>query len=133
MKNSAKFLAILIASLFLFFSCKKDENTSCEEQVDMLGINQLQVLGSHNSYRQATNPSILQVFYSNQDSLPDGFNPDDWDYSHLPLEAQFDQYGIRSIELDVYNDPSGGLFYYRIGNAVVGESPESGLPALVEP
>ena len=42
------------------------------------------------------------------------FQPDlahDLDYGHPTLEVQFSQYGIRQIEIDVYHDPEGGLFY----------------------
>lgn len=37
-----------------------------------------------------------------------GVSTDDWMYAHLPLEQQLDQYGVRSVELDVYPDPEGG-------------------------
>ena len=131
MKNAMKFFALLFSSILLFSACKKDE--SCEDQVDLLGINQLQLLGSHNSYRQRTYGPILQFMYDNSQMLPEGFNPDELDYTHVPLDEQFNDYGIRSIELDVFNDPNGGLFYYRMGHVLIGESPESGLAALIDP
>lgn len=126
-------LFFLATSLFVTFGCKDDPEPSCSDVINELGINQLQILGSHNSYRLRTYDPILQFLYANPQILPGGFNPDDWDYTHLPLDVQFDQYGIRSVELDVYNDPNGGLFYYRMGNAVLGLDPASGEPALLEP
>lgn len=131
MKNNMKFLALLVFSFLLFTACKKEE--SCENKIEKLGINELQLLGSHNSYHQRTYGPILEFMYAHPELWPAGFHPNDWDYSHLPLTEQLNQYGMRSIELDVFNDPYGGLFYMRWGNYIVGQSPESGLPALLEP
>lgn len=130
----AKRYLLLFTTLFFFSvqSCK-DSDPTCYEVINGVGINQLQVLGSHNSYRQRTFDPILQFLYANPQIIPGGFNPDDWDYSHLPLDQQFETYGIRSIELDVYYDPNGGLFYNRMGNAVIGLDPVSGESALLEP
>lgn len=137
MKNYLKFLCLVSFAVLLLPSCKDDDNETpeptCSETIETLKINQLQMLGSHNSYRTRTHAPILQYIYDNLGQLPPGFSPDSWDYSHLTLEEQFNDYGIRSIELDVYNDPDGGLFYNRIGNGTVGESPDSNEPALLEP
>jgi calcium-dependent phosphoinositide phospholipase C len=123
----------------LFFmaipACKKDPPPppSCEVLTDALKINQLQVVGSHNSYHLRTYEPIMQFLYASPEMWPPGFTPDEWDYSHELLDVQFDQYGIRSIELDVYHDPDGGMFYNRMANAVLGLDPESHEPALLEP
>lgn len=124
-------LAIAV-SLFFTQSCQKDEQ-GCAEKINYLKINELQVVGSHNSYRQKTDFAILQFMYEHPEMLPEGFSPDDWDYDQVPLESQLDDYGMRSLELDVYYDPDGGMFYNRMGLAVIGMSPESGEPALLEP
>jgi hypothetical protein len=131
MKN-IRLVLVAVFAFFLVESCKKDEPT-CVEKIDQLAINQLQVMGSHNSYRQKTFDPILQFIYANLENLPPGFSPDDWDYDHLALDAQFNDYGVRSIELDVYHDPAGGLFYNRMGLALLGMSPESGAPELLQP
>ncbi len=136
MKNYLNLLFLLSFTLFLFPSCKDDDTTpelTCEEKVDDLKINQLQVIGSHNSYRQRTHAPILQYLFDSIHLLPPGFTPLVWDYDHVSLDEQFSDYGIRSIELDVYNDPNGGLFYYRIGNGSVMEDPNSNEPKLLEP
>lgn len=139
MKNYLKLTLLLSFTLLLLFSCKKDDDNNdttpeltCEEKVEDLKINQLQVIGSHNSYRQRTYAPIMQYLFDNIDSLPAGFTPIVWDYDHVSLDEQFSDYGIRSIELDVYNDPNGGLFYYRIGNGSVMEDPNSNEPKLLE-
>jgi Phosphoinositide phospholipase C, Ca2+-dependent len=55
---------------------------------DELRINQLQYVGTHNSYhvrdKPTTNPRALE-----------------WNYSHAPLEVQLDR-GVRSFELDLH-------------------------------
>jgi hypothetical protein len=58
-----------------------------------LRINQLQVVGSHNSYHVQPPP-------------PAGNIPQ-WQYTHSPLGVQFESEGVRQIELDLYVDPNG--------------------------
>jgi hypothetical protein len=70
-----------------------------------LRLNQIQVLGSHNSYHGAPYPQILaELRKQNLGVVADGL-----DYGHRPLAAQFDL-GVRQIELDVYADPQGGKY-----------------------
>jgi len=126
-------LILATAILVVVASACRQEVDDCAYQGNFLKINQYQVLASHNSYRIRTFDPILQFMYANPQMLPPGFSPDDWDYTHVPLEEQFNTYGIRSIELDVYDDPDGGLFYNRMGLAVLGMPFESGEPALLQP
>ena len=70
-----------------------------------LRLNQIQVLGSHNSYHGAPYPQILAELRRNNLSVV----ADSLDYGHRPLPAQFDL-GVRQIELDVYADPQGGKY-----------------------
>lgn len=65
--------------------------------------------------------------------LPSQYNPDGWDYTHLPLDEQFSDYGIRSVELDIYYDPNGGLFYNRRANGLINEPVASGIDELQPP
>ena len=98
--------------------------------VDSLRLNQLQVIGSHNSYHIAPYDTLLGVI--------DVVAPDlAWtiDYTHLTLVDQFLYYGIRQIELDIYRDPLGGLFANRLGNWLTGhyEDVHPDIPDLYEP
>ncbi len=68
-------------------------------------LNQIQVIGSHNSYHIAPTEAILQLIASTGKSRAQGL-----DYTHRPLGEQFGQLGIRQIELDVFADPKGGMF-----------------------
>jgi hypothetical protein len=71
---------------------------------DSVHINQLQVIGTHNSYHFGFAPSATQVM---QKEAPKDFAA--IDYSHPSLSRQFDD-GVRQIELDVFADVKGGLY-----------------------
>jgi hypothetical protein len=109
-----------------FNLCDADLPLGCDVAVNKLSINEIQTIGSHNSYRKRTDPYIMGFLYQNFQLLPPEFNPDYLDYDHLPLEAQFNEYGIRSIEFDVFDDPAGGKFFFRYGKAVVTGDPAQG-------
>lgn len=55
---------------------------------DRLRLDHLQWEGTHNSYHVAT-----------PGGLPE------WNYTHAPLEVQFERQGVRQVELDVHWDP----------------------------
>ncbi|MCW3127851.1 MAG: hypothetical protein JWO03_3509 [Bacteroidetes bacterium] len=65
--------------------------------------------------------------------MPKDLNPAEIDYAHVPLTEQFEKYGVRGIELDVYYDPTGGRFYYRRGRGWVGLRSASHIDALKKP
>ncbi|GAA0535010.1 hypothetical protein FHS83_003134 [Rhizomicrobium palustre] len=67
-------------------------------------LNELQVVGTHNSYKRAIPPAELAVIrkYSPQDAI-------ELDYGHRPLAQQLDM-GMRALELDVVYDPQGGRY-----------------------
>lgn len=92
-----------------------------------VAMNQIQVLGTHNSYHREPRPSLMQALLD----FTSAFQA--IQYTHVPLPQQFDDQGIRQIELDVYADPNGGLFSVRHGLILVGEDPNSGLPQLDQP
>ena len=68
-------------------------------------LNQIQVIGSHNSYHIAPAPAVLELIAASGRRRAESL-----DYTHPPLAEQFSQLGIRQVELDVYADPKGGLF-----------------------
>jgi hypothetical protein len=94
---------------------------------DALRLNQIQVVGSHNSYRQRMPPeatAVLENFIADQVRT--------LDYEHPPLVEQFGEQGIRQIELDVFADPAGGLYATRHAAALV-NLPAEGPPEMREP
>jgi hypothetical protein len=95
---------------------------------DALRLDQIQVLGSHNSYHRIARPELYDALLEIVPPLAIA-----WEYEHLPLAEQFETQGIRQIELDVWADPAGGLYSRRPVLGFVGLDPESGIPALDEP
>jgi hypothetical protein len=69
-----------------------------------LRINELQYIGSHNSYHAGLGASEAQVLRA---MAPELFAT--LDYRHLPLTRQLED-GVRQIELDVYADARGGRY-----------------------
>lgn len=75
------------------------------EPLDTTGLrlNQLQVIGSHNSYKRAIDAPLLRLMATaNSDANA-------LDYAHPPLSEQLDL-GLRGLELDVFYDPEGGRY-----------------------
>lgn len=82
------------------------------DPADDLRMNQIQVIGSHNSYKQAPEPKLLDIVTKVEPSARE------WDYHHLPLGEQLDL-GLRGLELDVYHDPNGGRYARPLGLQVL--------------
>ncbi|HXJ35661.1 MAG TPA: phosphatidylinositol-specific phospholipase C1-like protein [Candidatus Eisenbacteria bacterium] len=104
-----------------FYSQSRKYATRC------VHLNEIQVLGTHNSYHvRPLEPlwSALLAFLPELSQL---------DYTHIPLDQQFSDQGIRQIELDVSYDPNGGLYADRIIMALFGLPTASGIPALDQP
>jgi hypothetical protein len=78
-----------------------------------LKLNQIQVIGTHNSYHAGIAPNETKLW---QAKYADAFKG--LDYQHLPLPQQFDA-GVRQIELDVYADTKGGLYAHPSGPRMV--------------
>jgi Phosphoinositide phospholipase C, Ca2+-dependent len=68
---------------------------------DCVRLNEIQVLGTHNSYHIAPEPPLLAAL---------GERARDIEYSHRPLDEQLSRLGIRKFELDVFADPEGGRY-----------------------
>jgi len=95
-----------------------------------LKINEIQVLGTHNSYAQSVDSAVLayadpvfdrmkaglmknmpedraaafREFHPNEVKMSEGLK-----YNHPPFDVQLDA-GMRNLELDVYYDPTGNRF-----------------------
>ncbi|HEY8518138.1 MAG TPA: phosphatidylinositol-specific phospholipase C1-like protein [Candidatus Binatia bacterium] len=95
---------------------------------DVLRLNHMQVLGSHNSYHIEPKPALFSLLRAFLGDFADGF-----EYTHAPLPEQFSNQGIRQIELDVFADPEGGLYAERAGQRVATGDGASGVPELDEP
>jgi hypothetical protein len=67
-------------------------------------LNDIQVIGSHNSYHVGLAPSAAALTAKRNPTAAAA-----WNYRHPPLDEQLSA-GVRQLEIDVYADPQGGLF-----------------------
>lgn len=102
--------------------------TTTELAAEPLRLNDLQVLGSHNSYHLRPVPEAYAAIEAVSRELAESI-----DYSHRSLTEQLDDFHVRQFELDVYADPEGGLYANRAAMPVIGLPAESGIAALDEP
>ena len=65
--------------------------------------------------------------------LPADLNPQGIDYTHPTVDIQMSNYGVRGLELDIYNDPTGGKFATRKVNSFVGLPETVGIAGLNTP
>jgi hypothetical protein len=72
---------------------------------DDLALNEIQVIGSHNSYHLPAVPEVAAGLEALVPALWDTIS-----YEHQPIPVQLETYGIRQFELDAYADPDGGLY-----------------------
>ncbi len=101
---------------------------------DNLPINQIQTLGSHNSYKIMTEKCIHNLIKLANPFVKKGLTPaQQMEYNHLPLDSQLENYGLRNFELDIYRDTAGGRYYHRQGMALCFKSTKSNVDALLWP
>lgn len=78
-----------------------------------LRLNQIQSIGTHNSYHLAPGEASAILLEAVRFDVGEGWTTPALNqalaYSHPPLEVQL-QLGLRQFELDVYADPEGGRF-----------------------
>jgi hypothetical protein len=96
------------------------QQNSQAAQDKIVHLNQIQVIGSHNSYHAG--------FAASERKYMEMKNPKAFrslDYHHAPLADQLSG-GVRQVEIDVFADPDGGRFAHP---AIVQSVAASGLPA----
>jgi hypothetical protein len=93
---------------------------------DGLRLNQMQVVGSHNSYHRELSPNEQKV-----QQQQNAGSVDLW-YSHAPISQQLEDQNVRSLELDLFPDPQGGLYTYPLIRKLTGQGPLTD-PAMAKP
>ncbi len=83
-------------------------------------LNQIQVIGTHNSYNMGFAPSEAKYFEAHYPKAYHGV-----EYHHQTLTKQLDA-GVRQLELDIVQDPQGGRFAHP---RIVELTRQEGLPA----
>jgi hypothetical protein len=127
-----KTLAPLLLAFFLTLTACSDGNDNASATVaypndSKLHLNQIQVVGTHNSYHPYAAPEPMATVVREQFPL---YEPGVGDYRHKSLYEQLDRLGVRYIELDVNKDPEGGNFSERPLLATIGEDTATGIPEL---
>lgn len=96
-----------------------------------VAINQLQSMGTHNSYKEAI-PDVEMALIKER-------NPDaalTLDYSHRSFAEQLDK-GARQIEIDPSDDPQGGLYSTPLARKLLAEKkitpPDYDLSVMAQP
>lgn len=94
---------------------------------DEVRINQIQLIGTHNSYHVApvaTIQGLLTEAASNFPQIASALgNPASLNYTHASIPQQLAR-GLRTFEFDIYADPSGGRFSHpMLANLVLFENP----------
>jgi hypothetical protein len=96
------------------------QQSNMTAQDELVHLNQIQVIGSHNSYHAGFAPSERKYLeMKNPKALRS------LDYHHAPLADQLSG-GVRQVEIDVFADPHGGRFAQP---AIVRGVAAAGLPA----
>ncbi len=85
-----------------------------------LKLNQIQIVGTHNSYHAGIAPNEVKVWQAKYAKAYLGL-----EYTHPALTVQLDS-GVRQLELDVYADSQGGRYAHPSGPSMVAAA---GLPA----
>jgi hypothetical protein len=92
---------------------------------DCVRVNDIQVLGTHNSYHVAPGAALLAALKERGRNL---------EYTHRPLTEQLSDLGIRQFELDVFADPDGGRFAspaaLRMAEGIAPPGPEMRAPGF---
>ena len=86
---------------------------------DTVRMNQIQVIGTHNSYHAGIAPSETKLMQAQNPKRYEAL-----EYKHRPLDQQLSS-GVRQIELDVYADSQGGRYAHPAGPKYVAAA---GLP-----
>jgi hypothetical protein len=95
--KKAVFLGLYLSPFTLWWAQAQNLND--------LKINEIQVIGSHNSYKKAILPEVYR-YLAKKDSM--NFLPR-IQYEHIPVPQQLDL-GLRNLEIDVYADSKGGKY-----------------------
>lgn len=85
---------LYLSVVFSFFACNTTD----------IQLNNIQVIGSHNSYKIPIEKSLFSYLLSIDSTMAKSL-----EYGHISLKEQLDL-GLRNLELDIFHDPLGGHF-----------------------
>ena len=111
--------ASIAATLAAVSASMVAQQSSSATQDKLVHLNQIQVIGSHNSYHAGFSPSERKYLGMKNPKALRGL-----DYHHAPLPDQLAG-GVRQIEIDIFADARGGRFSHP---AIVRWVAAAGLP-----
>ena len=114
-----RMLFAMLPTIMLFPLCASAQQTTAAQQDQSVRINQIQVIGTHNSYHTGIAPSERKLI---EEKNPKAMRA--LDYAHAPLGDQLSS-GVRQLEIDVYADTKGGRYAHP---EIVKKVAEAGLP-----
>ena len=112
------FASLAVALLPVASSVAVAQSSSAQDK--LVHLNQIQVVGTHNSYNTGFAPSEAKYFSSHYAKAYHGL-----EYHHRSLDDQLSG-GARQLELDLVQDPKGGRFAHP---KIVELTKEESLPA----
>lgn len=111
--------ALLVSGLFAVGArIAAAQTTAAQDKT--VHLNQIQVIGSHNSYNLGFAPSEEKYARSKNPKSYEGL-----EYHHASLTAQLNG-GVRQLEIDIVQDPKGGRFAHP---RIVELTKDAGLPS----
>jgi hypothetical protein len=114
MKLAYTHLILFVTMSFIDVTAQKNDLTGAK-------LNDIQVIGSHNSYKIGIEKPMLDYLKAKNAALSS------LEYEHIPLTDQLNL-GLRSLELDVFHDPDGGHHSNPGGLDIVRASGNTPLP-----
>ena len=96
--------AKIFSLLLLLLAGAGCQQVADDPEENNLTINQLQFVGSHNSYKKAMSPAHAETLRNTNPQAAAAL-----EYEHIPLAEQLDL-GLRKLELDIFVLPQSGDF-----------------------
>ena len=131
MRTAGRIAAALLAAA-LVAACSSggddDDAQPAPRSTSNLRLDEIQVLGSHNSYHVEPAPALMGPLKQFSRGLAESI-----EYTHVVLRRQLDSFGIRQMEIDVWADPEGGHYLHRSVPAYLKIRGATGPPDLAEP
>ena len=119
-------MALIGAALAIATACSGDDEGGEPAPAEVaVGLDEIQVLAAHNAYHLEAEKPLLDAITGVLPELTPTI-----EYSHPPLTEQL-ELGLRSFELDLFEDPDGGRYAAPKAVQLLGLEPID--PAMEEP
>jgi len=124
-------IAALFAAALVSATCDLEKPSGApgctRAAVDALKMNDLQTVGSHNSYKMAIAPLEMANLRKSNPKAADTL-----DYSHPPLTEQLND-GARQLEIDFVYDPEGGRYSTPLARKLAPNTTPYDLTPMAKP